>query len=233
MNRAVAAARMQLVHPLLTFGIPWAIVLSSFAINLAIWGFGDVAAQSSGNGSTGGLASLYITVLVVFIQAVTQMFPFALGLSLSRRDFYLGTALTAGFQAVGYAVVLTILTAIEGASDGWGMGLHFWAPGVLDVDNVALQFVVFAVPMVACAFIGIAIGVVFKRWGAPGLYVLALTTLIGGGLLAVWASWQTAWGDVIDWLGDRSVYSLTLGFPAALAVALAALTFLGLRRAVP
>lgn len=233
MNRTLAAARMQLVHPLLTFGIPWAIVLSSFAINLAVWGLGDVADNSPGDGSTGGLASLYVTVLIVFIQAVTQMFPFALGLSLSRRDFYLGTALTAGLQAVGYGVALTLLAAVEGATDGWGMRLHFWAPGVLDVGNPALQFVVFTVPMLACAFLGIAIGVVFKRWGAPGLYALALTTLIGGGLLAVWATWQTAWGDVLDWLGDQSVSSLAIGFPAVLALALAALTFLGLRRAVP
>jgi hypothetical protein len=233
MNRVLAAARMQLVHPALTFGIPWAIVASSFAINLAIWGMGDVADKTPGDGSTGGLASLYITVLIVFIQAVTQMFPFALGLSLSRRDFYLGTAAAAGVQAVGYGLALTLLTAIEKATDGWGMRLHFWAPGALDVGNPALQFIVFTVPMVACAFMGMAIGVVFKRWGAPGLYVLTLATLLGGGLLAVWATWQRAWGDVFSWFGDRSVPSLTIALPAVLALVLAALTFLGIRRAVP
>jgi hypothetical protein len=233
MNRVLAVTRMQLVHPALTVGIPWAIVASSFAINLAIWGVGDVADQAPGDGSTGGLASLYITVLIVFIQTVTQMFPFALGLSLSRRDFYLGTAAAAGVQAVGYGVALTLLTAIENATDGWGMRLHFWAPGALDVGNPALQFVVFTVPMVACAFAGMAIGVVFKRWGASGLYLLSLTTLLAGGLLAVWATWQQAWGDVFGWLGDRSVPSLTIALPAVLALVLAALTFLGIRRAVP
>jgi hypothetical protein len=233
MNRVLAAARMQLMHPALTFGIPWAIAASSFAVNLAIWGMGDVADQTPGDGSTGGLASLYITVLVIFIQAVTQIFPLALGLSLSRRQFYLGTALTAGIQAAGYGLALTLLTAVENATDGWGVRLHFWAPGVLDVGNPALQFLVFAVPMLACAFVGTGIGVVFKRWGAPGLYALSLVTILGGGLLAVWATWQSAWGDLLTWLGDRSVPTLTLGFPAALTVALAAVTFLSLRRTVP
>jgi hypothetical protein len=233
MNRALGAARMQLRHPALTFGIPWGIVASSFAINLAIWGVGDVAAQSPGDGSTGGLLSLYITVVVVFIQAVTHMLPFAMGLSLSRRDFYLGSAAAAGVQAVGYGVALTVLTAFENATDGWGMRLHFWAPGPIDVGNPFLQFVVFTVPLVACAFLGMAIGVVFKRWGAPGLYVLTLATLLLGGLLAVWATWQSAWGDVFSWLGDRSVPSLTIAMPAVLALVLAGVTFMGIRRAVP
>jgi hypothetical protein len=233
MNRVVAGARMQLVHPLLSVGIPWAIVGSSFAINLAVWRVGDVAAQSPGNGSTGGLAALYITVLVGFVQAVTQFFPFATGLSLSRREFYLGTALLAAVEAVVYGIALTVLTAIENATNGWGVRLHFWAPGALDVGNPLLQFLVFAVPMLACAFLGMGIGVVFKRWGATGLYALTLGTLLTAGLAAVWITWRKVWGDVGSWLADLSITSLTVLLPAVIAVALAALTFLGLRRTVP
>jgi len=233
MNRVVAAARMQLVHPLLSVGVPWAIVGSSFAINLAIWEVGDVAAHSPGDGSTGGLAALYITVVVGFVQAVTQFFPFATGLSLSRREFYLGTALLAAVEAVAYGIALTVLTAIENTTNGWGVRLHFWTPGVLDLGNPLLQFLVFAVPMLACAFLGMGIGVVFKRWGAAGLYALTLGTLLIGGLAAIWITWRTAWGDLGSWLADSSVTSLTVLFPAVLAVALAALAYLGLRRTVP
>src|SRR3954453_11721278 len=157
MNRILGAARMHLAHPLLSLGIPWLIVGTSFAINLAIWGVAGVGDETNGDAVTGGLASLYVTVAVIFIQAVTQMFPFAMGLSLSRRDFYLGTALTAVVQAIGYGLALTVLTAIEHATDGWGVGLHFWAPGIIDVGNPVLQFVVFSVPMLALAFLGIGI----------------------------------------------------------------------------
>jgi hypothetical protein len=233
MNRILGAARMHLAHPLLSVGVPWAIVASSFVINYAIWQVGDVAEQTPGDGSTGGLASLYITVVVIFIQAVTQLFPFALGLSLSRRDFYLGTALTAVVQSAGYGLALTGLTAIEKATDGWGVRLRFWAPGPLEVGNPALQFVVFTVPMLACAFLGMGIGVVAKRWGAPGLYALTLTTLLAVGLAAFLLTWRRAWGDLGSWLADQSVTNLAIALPAVLAVALAALAFLGLRRAVP
>ena len=111
-------------------------------------------------------------MLVIFVQAVTQRFPFAPGLSLSRRDFNLGTLLSALLQSVGYGIALTVLAGIEKATDGWGMRLHFWAPGVQDVGNPALQAVVFAAPMLACALLGIGIGVVVKRWGTPGIFVL-------------------------------------------------------------
>jgi hypothetical protein len=233
MNRVVAAARMQLVHPLLGIGIPWAIVGSSFLINLVIWRVGDVAAQAPGDGSTGGLAALYITVVFGFVAAVTQFLPFAMGLSLSRREFYLGTALMAAVDAVAYGIALTALTAIENATNGWGVRLNFWAPGVLDVGNPFLQFLVFAVPMLACAFLGVGIGVVFKRWGATGVYALTLGSLLIAGLAAIWITWQQVWGDLGSWLADLSVPSVTILLPAVLTVALAALTFAGFRRTVP
>src|SRR4051794_34113928 len=118
MNRVLAAARLQLVHPLVILGMPWMIVSSSFAINWAIWSLADIRHQP-GAGFTGGVAALYITVLVVFVQTVTQLLPFAMGVSLSRRTFVLGTALVAGLQALGYGIALAALTAIENATDGW------------------------------------------------------------------------------------------------------------------
>ena len=233
MNRVLGAARMQLAHPLLAFGVPVAIVCSSFAINLAIWGLGDVAAQSPGDGSTGGLISLYITVLVIFIQAVTQISPFAMCLSLSRPAFYAGTALSAVAQSVVYGVALCVLEAIEKATGASRVQLHFWAPAPVDVANPALQFAVFALPMLACAFIGMGIGVVFKRWGTPGIYALTLGSLLLTGLAAVWVTWQAAWTDLGGWLLDQSAASLTIALPAVVIVVLAGLSYLGLRRAVP
>ncbi|MCZ2835811.1 hypothetical protein [Modestobacter sp. VKM Ac-2985] len=232
MNRVLGAARLQLINPLVSIGIAWAIVALAFAVNLAIWGLADVATEAS-EANTGGLAALYITVIEGFIQAVTMMFPFAMGLSLSRRVFYLGTALVAAVEALGYGLVLTALTAIENATNGWGVGLDFWAPGAVDVGNPALQVVVFAVPMLACAFLGMGLGVLFKRWGTAGIYALTAASIVGVGGLILLLTWRQAWDELGAWLSDRSVESWTIGLPAVAALALAALAYLGLRRAVP
>ena len=132
MSRVLSAARLQLAHPLVVLGVPWMVVATSFAINVAIWGLADVAQQPD-TAYTGGLASLYITVVVVFSQAMTQMFPFAMGLSLSRRTYYLGTAAAALVQSLSFGLALTALDAIEDLTNGWGVGLQFWAAGGLDV----------------------------------------------------------------------------------------------------
>ncbi|WP_138734669.1 hypothetical protein [Modestobacter excelsi] len=160
------------------------------------------------------------------------MFPFAMGLSLSRRHYYLGTALRAAIQSVGYGVALTALAAIEDAT-GAGCRTRLLAPGAVDVGNPLLQFVVYTVPMLACAFLGIGIGVVVKPWGAPGLYALALLTLLLGGAVAVYATWRETWADIWSWFGDLPTATAAIALPAAIAVAAAALASLGLRRTVP
>lgn len=232
MNRALAAARLHATNPLLTVGIPWGIVLLSFAINLALWGTIGIGEESP-EAFTGGVVSLYITVLVVFVQSVTALLPFAMGMSLSRRTFYAGTALAALAVALAYGTALSVLTSVEDATGGWGVGLQFWAPGGFDVDDAALQVVVSGAPMLAAAFLGVGIGVVVKRWGATGLWTLVAATIVLSGAVAILVSWRRAWGDVGSWLADQSTVTLAVTVPVVLALATAALSFAGIRRVVP
>ncbi|RBY79000.1 hypothetical protein DQ240_22805 [Blastococcus sp. TF02A-26] len=227
----LAAARLHLVNPLVMVGIPWLVAGISFAINLALFAILDTGPDDEG--FTGGVASLYITVLVVFVQAVTQLLPFAMGLSLSRRTFYLGTALVAVAQSLYYGIALAVLIAIEGATGGWGVDLAFWGPAGLDVDDFALQIVVSGGPMLAATFIGLGIGVVLKRWGQLGMWSLIVGLVLLFGSLAVLVTWLEAWGDLGTWLTDRSAATLAAGLPTVLAVGLAALSWAGIRRTVP
>lgn len=232
MNRVLAAARLQLIRPLVALGVPWLVVGISFAVNWLVWSFGDLEHQP-GAGFTGGVLSLYITVAIVYLQAVTQFLPFAMGVSASRRAFYAGTALMGVVQAVGYGIALAVLTAVEGATAGWGVGLQFWAPAGMDVDTFLLQIVVSGAPMLAFMAIGAGVGVVQKRWGSNGLWSLGILVLVVVGGLAVLITALGTWVQVGSWFADRSVLTLTVTLPAAVAVVLAGLSWAGLRRAVP
>jgi hypothetical protein len=231
MNRVLGAARLYATRPQGSLAVPWLVVLSSFAVNVAIWGFGHL--RSTAGASTGGLSALYIAVTIFLVQAVVQLFPFAMSLGLSRHTFYAGTALVALVQAVGYGVVLTALTAIENATGGWGVGLHFFAPYGLDRLNVVQQFLIYGSILLACAFLGIAIGAVTKRWGAFGLWTLGIGALLVFGGAAVLVTGLHSWSDVGDWLVARSALTLALAFAGAVALLSAALSYTGLRRAVP
>ena len=161
MNRILSAARFHLIAPWLLL-LPWGIMASSLAINIFIWGVADIAGQTNGQGSTGGVASLYGTLCIVYMQAVPGRLPFAMGLSLIRRTFYLGTSLFAALQSLAYGVVLYALLLVERGTGGWGVGLRFFR-GFWVVDNPFLQVLIYAVPILVLAFLGVAVGVVYKR----------------------------------------------------------------------
>jgi hypothetical protein len=231
MNRVLTAARLQLVHPLVILGMPWLIAFSSFGINWLIWRIAGLGDQP--DAFTGGILALYITELIVLVQAVTQLLPFAMGLSLSRRTYWLGTALFAVALSLGSGVALTALGLIEDATGGWGAGLEFWVPPLLQADNVALQIAASAAPMLAFSFLGLGLGVVYKRWGNSGVWGLSLAAVLVLGGLAVLMTWQGWWLPIGSWVADQSFVTLAVGLPVALAAIAAALSFAGIRRVVP
>ncbi|GAB3860853.1 hypothetical protein GCM10029963_64450 [Micromonospora andamanensis] len=118
MNRALTVARLQLVGWRSVVGWPWGILALSFLINLAL--FSAMNEADDFEPTTGGLMSIYIVMFIASISAITQEFPFALGLGVSRRSFYLGNVLHFAGQAISYAAVLYLLAVIEEATDGWG-----------------------------------------------------------------------------------------------------------------
>ena len=231
MYRVLQAARLHVIHPLPALGMQWLIVGLAFAINLAVWHLTPAGAE--GGGFTGGILALYITMMVGYIQSVTLLLPLAMAMSLSRRSFYLGTALVALVEALLYGAVLSALVAVEGATNGWGAGMGFWAPGRLDVDNAALQVLVSGTPVLAFAFLGMGMGVVSKRWGPSGTWILALGSVVLFGALSILVSWLDSWAAIGAWLADQSIGTLTIVLPAAVAAAVAAASFAGIRRVVP
>jgi len=233
MNRALAAARLQLVHPMVTLGVPWMVGALSFAINWAVWRIVDIRSLEGDDGLTGGVLALYITVLIVFVQAVTQLMPFAMGISLSRRSYFLGTCLVGVGMALGFGAILAVLDAVESATGGWGVGLQFWTPPPVDVDGFLPQVAVSGAPMLALIAAGVGMGVVTKRWGPNGVWGLIIGGIVVLGGAAVLVTWMRAWTDLGRWLIDQSVMTLAVGLPLALAFVLALLAFAGIRRVVP
>ena len=129
-GRVLAVTRLHLVNRLSAFGVPWMILGFIFIVNLAIWWIifasvtdeADRADARDGLAYSGALFYIFVYMLVLGIQAVAFTFPFALGFSVTRRDFWLGSALTFIALSAAYSAGLTILATIEVATDGWGLG---------------------------------------------------------------------------------------------------------------
>jgi hypothetical protein len=92
---------------------------------------------------------------------------------------------------------------------------------------------VFAGPMLLAAALGTGLGVVYKRWGAPGMYALSTITVLAIGGLIVLTTWLGAWGSVGHFLVIQPIASLAVAIPVAVTAVVGAASFAGLRRVVP
>lgn len=237
-QRVFNALRLHVANPWPTLITPWIIFMSVFALNLAIWAAITVGAggrdklDADAFSANGGGSWIYVYLMVVAIQSMNLTFSFALGMGLTRKDYYLGTATYFVALAVKFGAGITMLSAVEDATGGWGLNGHFFAPGGLQHESLWRRFLMFVVLGLFSTFVGACGGASWVRWRVPGLYAY----LLGIAVIIVAATWIInalhAWSKVVDYLGDQSpltLASLTLPFTVAAAVGGYAL----MRRATP
>jgi hypothetical protein len=232
MKRVFDVARIQTVNWFWIFVFPPLLLLVVLALNLGLFlAIGDVTPPEGR--STGAVLSIYMVMLVAHLQTMTQVFPFALGLSVTRRAFYAGTGLVVGAQSVLFGSLLLLMGRIETATGGWGINLKFFALPFLVQDNLLAQWLAYTVPFLALSSIGVFAGVVFKRWGQPGVYALTVGTSLVLAGVAIVVTWQRWWPAVGSFFTDQPTVALLAGYPLVVAIVLGGAGWLAIRRATP
>jgi hypothetical protein len=224
-------AKLHLINWRGSIGWPWAILVGNFFLALAITSVVDPGSRDNLN--LGGMASIFVMTFITYVSAMTQWFSFAVGLSVTRTRFFLATSLFALAQSVLTGAVLLGLLKIEQTTGGWGMQLDFFGLAFLLTDNLGLQLLIYVVPMLAFAALGMVVGVIFRRWGQQGIFVGGLASVAVVGALGVLVTWRRWWPAVGDWLVAQSAPSMLAGWPAVAAVVLAGIAFALVRRAAP
>lgn len=229
MRRVLDVARIQTVNPFMAIGMPLVVLGLVLLLNLAT--FAVIGVSSGEDKTTGALLALYVMMGIAHLQTITQVFPFVLGLGVTRRAFYAATALVVVAQSAVYGILVVIGSRVEVATGGWGLGLRFFGLPFLPQENLALQWLAVTVPMVAIAAIGVFFGVVFKRWGQLGVYV----AVIGGAALltgiALLVTWQRWWPVLGSFLAAQPPLALLAGYPLLVALLFGGVGWLVLRRA--
>ena len=239
-NRVLAVTRLQFVNRWTMFYLPAIILGAILLLNMAIWYIvlaslptgADVAHAEKGFQYTGAVFYIFIYMLVVAVQAISRTFPFALGFGVTRRNYYLGTALSFVVLALGFSVLLTVLSIIELATGGWGVGGHMFTPTYLTNASFGLRFVMYLCLFLFFLFVGSAIASVYVRWRAFGITAFfAIIALLLVGAIAI-ITLNHYWSAVGNWLATTGSVGLTawLLVPAAIA---AIAGFFVLRRATP
>lgn len=228
MSRTVNVVRMQFVNKQTYIWVPLLVLAGSFVITLIIFSLIPVDAPKYGGGSQAPLWYF----MVVGIQALTLTFPFSQAMSVTRREFYLGTLLTAAITAAILSTVFVLGGLVELATNGWGMnGFFFYLPWMWEGGWWAAWLTYFVVAMLLFV-IGFWAATIYKRWGSLVLTIV----LVGVGLVFVGLLWLVgradAWAEVFTWFAEQGALGLSL-WGVVLVAVLAGSSFLTLRRAVP
>jgi hypothetical protein len=227
MSTLVKVARYHLVQPYPYLVVTWGVVAFSFAVNIAIYALvpSDHPAAAAGNVTdgryTGALSSLFIYFMVLGVQSIGRSLPFGLTLGVSRRSYYAGTALLAAALGLTDGLLVTILQAVERATNGWGVQMGFFrVPYLLD-GPWYLTWLSSFVGLTLLFVYGMWFGIVYRRWGLLGTiaFIAAQVTVGLAAVLAV--TWAHGWTGVGHFFTGLTAAGLT-GLLAVLAVALLA-----------
>jgi hypothetical protein len=239
LSRIWNVVRLHFVNTATTIIVPWIVLGSIFAINLMIWAIiysaaapEDRAKIADGTQWSGSIFYIFVYMLVVAVQAISTTFPFALGFSVTRRDYYLGTSLSFLLLSGGYAIALTALSLLEDATNGWGLHGRMFTAVYFGGDAWYERLFVFFVGLAFFFFVGSIFAAVWVRWKQYGLLglTIALALLLVGAVALI--SFTNNWPAVGAWFvanGPVGVVAWMLVPTALSAVA----GFFLLRRATP
>jgi hypothetical protein len=219
-------ARYHLVDRITYVALPWGTLAFSFLVNLVI---ASQVAPDVNSYYTGGLLSIYVFLLICGALSMTRSLPFALMLGLSRRSYYLGTALLVVCLGIVYGLALAVLQVIERATEGWGVDMHFFRiPGILD-GPWYLTWLTSFVLLVLFFLYGMWYGLVYRRWSLPGLVAFIAAQILVVLAVVVAISLTDSWHAFGDFFSTATASALT-GVLAAITVAMGVGGFTTLRK---
>ncbi|MDA8330757.1 MAG: ABC transporter permease [Candidatus Dormibacteraeota bacterium] len=227
MTTYLNVARYHLVQRVDYLVLPWAILVLVFGADAAILALLPTGHRA--NLYVGGLGALFIVGFVLGLLSVARSLPFGLALGISRRSYYLGTAVLAVALAAVAGVVVTVGQALERATGGWGLRMEFFrVPYILDGPWYLTWLTAFVVFTLLFVY-GMWFGLVYRRWNLVGLvaFIAAQITVMLVGAAA--ATWAHGWQDIGHFFTALSAAGLT-GLLAALTAVLLAGGFTTMRR---
>lgn len=234
MNNILNVARMQLINRNTFIWVPLIVTGGAWLIStLIFWVLSDnlPAVDLSQSFSGSGQAPIWV-FLYIGITSLTATFPFSQAMSITRKNFYLGTVLITSASAAGLATLFSVLRPIEIATNGWGVHNYMFAIGWLrDYDWWQGWLLLFILPLLLFV-IGFWFAAIYKRGGATlSLLVWIAVSLVLIGAIAI-ITWQQWWPEIGSWLALQSPAS-SAGWLAILVAILGASSYLTLRKLTP
>ena len=188
------------------FYVPLIIVSSSFLINVLV-----AFLVSSGGGEkfySGGVSSILVFVFVSGIITVAKTFPFAIGLSIRRIDFFVGTTVMGVIVSILFGVLLFLSAWVEYMTNYWGGRFNFFHFPYVN-DGTALEQIAMYIILLAHSFIlGFLISSFAKRFGGKGMLISSVIIMLVVTIAVYFIHHFKAWMNIFSWLFDQTAVQL-------------------------
>lgn len=223
MNRVQGIMKMHLRDKWTWCFIPAIVLFSSFIINITIGFFVEEPIY------TGGLLSLFIFTMITGIITLFQSFPFALGLSIRRTDYFWGTLVVISLISALMAVSLLLLSFLETSTGSWGVDVHYFHLPYLNDGTIAEQFIIYFASLLFFFFLGFFISSIYRRFGRIGFFTFCLSFLLLSTICAFLLTYNQWWMDIFQWIAQHTAFQLAVWSLPATAIT-ASLSYLLLRK---
>lgn len=228
MRRTFNVVRLQLINKGTFVWYPLIILAGAVVVSVLIYAMIPVDTPKYGGG---GQAPLWY-FFAVGMSAMTLTFPFSQAMSITRREFFFGTMLTAVLGSALMGILFLIGGGIEVATNGYGVnGYVFYLPWLWDAGPLG-AFVVFFTLALFFFVLGFTGATIYKSWGQLVLLIVS----IGLGLLLVGlvflATRLDLWNHVGATIMDLGAVGLAL-WGLVLTAIFTGVSFLAFRRTIP
>lgn len=228
MSRTLNVIRLQLINRQTFIWVPLIVLGGAVLVSVLIYAMIPVDEPKYGGG---GQAPLWV-FFAVGLSAMTLTFPFSQAMSITRREFFVGTMITAVLGSAFMGVLFLIGGGLEMLTNGWGVnGYVFHLPWLWEAGPLG-AFVVYFTLALFFFVVGFTGATIYKSWGPVAITVagVALALVLLGIIYLI--TRLELWEQV--WLGILDLGALGLALWGLVAVAaLAGISFLAFRRAKP
>lgn len=228
MRRTVNVIRLQLINKGTFVWYPLIILGAATLISILIYAMIPVDTPKYGGG---GQAPLWY-FFAIGMSAMTLTFPFSQAMSITRREFFFGTLLTAIIGSALMGVLFLIGGGIEVATNGYGInGYVFYLPWLWDAGPLG-AFVVYFTLALFFFVLGFTGATIYKSWGQLVLIIVSIAvSLVLLGLVFL-VTRLDLWNHVGAGIMDLGALGLAL-WGLLLTAVLTVVSFLAFRRTIP
>jgi hypothetical protein len=205
MNRIMPVMKLHMRDKLSWIYVPWMILGFSFLVNIITSYF------VTDHIYTGGILTIYVFMFVSGIVVLVQTFPFALGLSVRRTDYYIGTYLH--FLVISFfnAIILLLFSLLESELIvGWGTDLYFFHLPYLNDGSIVEQFLIYFLIMIHLLIGGLIFSSVFRRFGKFGLLTFGIVLFVTSSIVSFLITRNQWWDKIWIWLVNQTAFELAL-----------------------